>query len=104
MAGAKDALHELFARAERGLRAASLVDALLQMAEWLVEEEDLKDQLLLVETLPFHFHDWNMTARKPRNMFSKQWTFGTTQGHTSNMAVASVYPQPISTCMFGSIM
>lgn len=44
-AGAKHALNELFARAERGLVAESLVDALLQMAGWLVEEEDLEDLL-----------------------------------------------------------
>eukprot|EP00435_Cladocopium_sp_Y103_P023466 s1441_g5.t1 len=42
-AGSKHALNELFARAERGLVAESLVDALLQMAGWLVEEEDLED-------------------------------------------------------------
>lgn len=42
-AGAKHALNELFARAERGLVAESLVDALLQMAGWLVEEEDLEE-------------------------------------------------------------
>ena len=44
-AGAKHALNELFARAERGLVAESLVDTLLQMAGWLVEEEDLEDLL-----------------------------------------------------------
>ena len=44
-AGAKHALNELFARAERGWVAESLVDALLQMAGWLVEEEDLEDLL-----------------------------------------------------------
>eukprot|EP00438_Fugacium_kawagutii_P020711 Skav225267 [mRNA] locus=scaffold4099:101810:106312:+ [translate_table: standard] len=45
MVGAKDALRELFARAERGLVAEALVDALLQMAEWLMEDEDLEDLL-----------------------------------------------------------
>lgn len=45
MVGAKGALQELFARADQGLVATSLVvDALLQMAEWLLEEEKLEDQ------------------------------------------------------------
>ena len=45
MVGAKGALQELFTRADQGLVSTSLVvDALLQMAEWLLEEEKLEDQ------------------------------------------------------------
>ena len=45
MVGAKGALQELFARTDQGLVASPLVvDALLQMAEWLLEEEKLEDQ------------------------------------------------------------